>query len=65
MLQKVVTAMTNEQFQREKNYQVSNSVIKSMLKQEIISKEDYKKIDTVLLEKYRPSLSVLRQSKRL
>lgn len=49
--------MTNEQFEREKNYQASISIVKSMFKQEIISKEDFRKIDTVLLQKYSPTLS--------
>lgn len=52
-------AMTNEQFEREKNYQTSISLMKSMLKQKIISKDDYKKIDKLLVQKYRPILSAI------
>jgi len=59
----MVIIMTKEQFEREKNYQVSSSIIKSMLKNEIISKEDYKKIDTILLQKYQPTLSGFKRQK--
>ncbi|HHX22874.1 MAG TPA: hypothetical protein GX723_02445 [Thermoanaerobacterales bacterium] len=46
--------MTKEQFEREKNYRVSISLLKSLLERGIISKKDYRKIDTKLAQKYRP-----------
>lgn len=46
--------MTKEQFDREKNYRVSISIIKSLLNKGMISEKDYRKIDTKLAQKYRP-----------
>ena len=46
--------MTKEQFEREKNYQVSRSIVSSWLKKGIITEKEYKKIDTKLASKYRP-----------
>ena len=46
--------MTKEQFQREKNYQTSRTVVKSMLDKGLVTEKEYKKIDTKLVAKYRP-----------
>ena len=46
--------MTKEQFEREKNYQTSRSVVKSMLNNGVITEKEYKKIDTKLVGRYRP-----------
>ena len=46
--------ITHEQFEREKNYCVSLSLVKSMLRDGIITDSEYKKIDTILIEKYNP-----------
>jgi len=46
--------MTKEQFQREKKYQISRSVVKSMLDKGLVTEKEYKKIDTKLASKYRP-----------
>ena len=46
--------MTKEQFQREKNYQASRTIVKSMLNNGLITEKEYKKIDTKLVAKYRP-----------
>lgn len=51
--------MTHEQFEREKNYRVSLAVAKRMLASGILSEQDYGKIDTILLRKYRPLLGCL------
>lgn len=51
--------MSREQFKAERLYLVSCSVAKSMLREGIISEEEYKEIDTILLEKYRPVLGTL------
>ena len=51
--------MTHAQFEREKNYQVSLAIAKSMRKRELITEQEYKKIDTMMLEKYRPLLGAL------
>ncbi len=54
-----VTAMTQDQFQREKNYQITHSITKSMLQKGLITDQEYKKIDAIMLEKYRPLLGSL------
>ena len=46
--------MTKEQFEREKNYQASRAVVKSMLNNGLITEKEYKKIDTKLVGKYCP-----------
>ena len=46
--------MTREQFEREKNYQVSRSIVSLWLKKGIITEKEYKKIDTKLEGKYCP-----------
>lgn len=56
---KVVTAMTEEQFDREKRYQASMSMFRTMLKNGLITEEQYAIIDTKILGKYRPLLGTL------
>ena len=51
--------MTDEQFDREINYQASVSILKTMLKNEIISKENYRKAKQTLIKKYDPILGGL------
>lgn len=51
--------MSREQFKAERLYLVSRSVAKSMLREGIISEEEYEEIDIILLEKYRPVLGTL------
>lgn len=46
--------MTKEQFEREKNYQTSRAIVKSMLNNGVITEKEYKKIDTKLVGRYRP-----------
>ena len=48
--------MTKEQFQREKKYRVSLTIARNLLNKEIITKSDYRKIDTMLTKKYKPLL---------
>ncbi len=52
--------MTHDQFEREKAYRISLAVAQTMLSKGIIAEEDYAKIDTILLEKFRPLLGVLK-----
>lgn len=47
------------EFEREKQYLAARSVAESMNKAGIISDKKLSEIDTILLEKYRPSLSAL------
>ncbi|MHB1453910.1 MAG: SHOCT domain-containing protein [Saccharofermentanales bacterium] len=51
--------MTKEQFNREKSYRISLSLAKTMLAQSLITKAEYTKIDTMLLDKYQPILGGL------
>lgn len=52
-------AMTEEQFDREKRYQASMSMFRTMLKNGLITEEQYAIIDTKMLGKYRPLLGTL------
>lgn len=51
--------MTKEQFEREKNYQIMLWIAKSMLQRGLITKQEYKKIDTMMFEKYCPLVGAL------
>lgn len=51
--------MTNEQFEREKNYRVSLSIAKAMLMKGIITEKDLKEIDLMLIDKYKPLIGSL------
>lgn len=55
----VVAAMTKEQIQNEKMYLGTMSTAKNLLKQGIISDEEYEQIDTNFRKKYDISLSTL------
>ena len=46
--------MTQEQFEREGRYRVAMTVAKAMLAEGLIAKEEYRVIDTIFIEKYRP-----------
>lgn len=48
--------MSNEQFQNEKLYLGTMTIARNLLNQGIISADEYKQIDTIFKEKYRPSL---------
>jgi hypothetical protein len=51
--------MNKEQFKRERLYQVSIAVVRTMLKKNVITMDEYCMIDTALLEKYKPLLGGL------
>ena len=51
---KAVNAMTKEQMTSEIKYQASIAPFRMMLKSGAISTADYRVIDTILTEKYRP-----------
>jgi hypothetical protein len=46
--------MSNEQFEREKQYQILIAVAKTMLRNAVISSEEFWAIDTILRAKYLP-----------
>ena len=52
--------MTPEQFEMEKNYRLALTIAKTMLKNEMISPKEYRKIDAMLIAKYQPILGGLR-----
>lgn len=51
--------MTKEQFKAESSYRVSMAVVGSMLKNGILTKKEYDKIDTIMLRKYQPPVAGL------
>jgi hypothetical protein len=53
------TIVTSEQLQRERNYGISMSIVKSMLNKGILTPQEYKKIDTIMTKKYEPILGGL------
>ena len=56
---KVVGRMDDEQFEREKLYQATMNMFRTMLEKGIITEEQYNVIDTKMLQKYRPLLGGL------
>ena len=60
--------MSSETFDRERLYQASAAIARNMLNRGLISGEEYCRIDTILLAKYKPilgSLQPLELSKNL
>lgn len=55
----VVMAMNEDQFEREKLYQATMNMFRSMLKNGLITEEQYAIIDTKMLQKYQPLLGTL------
>lgn len=62
---KAVMPVSEEQFRAERLYRMSLSIAKAMLKKGIITKDEYSEIDTILLQKYRPTLGTLLAGKPL
>jgi len=58
-----VTAVNNEQFERERRYQSAISIARTMFRKGLITEEELRVIDTILLEKYRPLLGSLCSAK--
>ncbi len=56
---KAVAVMSKEQFENERLYQLTMGFVRSLLEKGLISSDDYAIIDTIFLEKYRPSLGTL------
>ena len=51
--------MTKKEFKNERMYQTTMSMVKKMLLQGTISKEEYGQIDTIFRKKYNPNLGSL------
>lgn len=57
--------MSDEQMKNEKLYQATMSMVRRMLEKGIISEQEYRQIDTIFLEKYRPVFGTLFSDTRL
>lgn len=62
---KAVAAMSEHEFDREKRYQAAMQIANALLKKGAVSEKEYHQIKTILLEKYRPTLSTLLSGKPL
>lgn len=51
--------MNSEDFGSEIQYQLTMSYVRQLKNNGVISDDDYKKIDALMLKKYRPVLSAL------
>mgnify|MGYP007134919412 FL=1 len=51
--------MSKEQMRQEKLYQATMSMVRKMLAEGLITEEEYRQIDTMFLEKYRPLFGAL------
>lgn len=52
--------MTKEQFKREKMYQVTLAIARAMFSRGLLTKDEICRIDTMMLEKYKPIMGGLR-----
>ena len=52
--------MNRDDFRRERLYQASISVARTMLQRGLITDDEYRQIDTMILDKYRPLLGGLK-----
>ena len=60
-----VMAMNEDQFEREKLYQATMNMFRSMLKKGLITEEQYAIIDTKMLQIYQPLLGTLFAAQQL
>ena len=51
--------MSKEEFKNEKLYQTTMHLARKMFTERLISEDEYRQIDTIFLEKYRPTLGTL------
>ena len=51
--------MSKEDMRREKLYQTTMHITRKMLKDGIISEDDYRRVDKIFLEKYKPVFGTL------
>jgi len=51
---KAVAAMTKEQFRNEKLYQATMHLARKMVEQGILTEQEYREVDEIFLEKYKP-----------
>ena len=55
----MVVVMSKEEFRNEKLYQTTMHIARQMLAEGLISEEEYRQIDTIFTEKYKPTLGTL------
>ena len=55
----VIAMMNRTDFKNEMLYQTTMSIARQMLENKIISKEEYQQIDTIITNKYNPTLGTL------
>ncbi len=53
------SAMDNTEFERERAYQTTMSLVRQLKNNGTVTDEEYRKIDTIMLEKYHPILGTL------
>lgn len=51
--------MSKEEFRNEKLYQTTMHLDRKMLEEGVVSEEEYRQIDTIFLEKYKPVFGTL------
>ena len=51
--------MENKTIEKETSYQVTMNLFRQLLKQGVIDKEEYNKVDTKMIEKYQPVFGTL------
>ena len=56
---KVVVEMNKEEFRSEKLYQTTMHLARKMMDDGLISEDEYRQIDTIFLEKYKPVFGTL------
>ena len=57
--------MDNTEFYNELHYQIAIQAAQTLLKNGSVSEDEYRQIDTILLKKYKPILSMLLSEKPL
>lgn len=55
----------NKEWNNEFQYQITMSLVRRLKENETISDNEYKQIDTIMLEKYKPILGTLLSGKPL
>lgn len=61
----VGSRMDKKEFEAERRYHGCLSLARTLRAKGLLTEEEYEQIDTILLEKYRPTLSTLLSGKRL
>ena len=51
--------MSKDEFRNEKLYQTTMHLARKMLEEGVVSEEEYRRIDTIFLEKYKPVFGTL------